>query len=136
MCWRRAQQSIRQAIGNVDDHGSDCGAAMRFSLLSVVERKARRAAAPHANSRRSEAGDTLIEVLIALVVLSLASVALITGFSTTISSSAVHRQLTTSGVVLDALSQQAIAEIQSQQNLFQCPQRSKYQGVAPPLLVS
>jgi type II secretory pathway pseudopilin PulG len=103
---------------------------MRFSLRSVVERKARRAAA-HANSRRSEAGDTLIEVLIALVVLSLASVALITGFSTTISSSAVHRQLTTSGVVLDALSQQAIAEIQSQQNLFQCPQPLNYQALVP-----
>ena len=42
---------------------------------------------------RSEAGDTLIEVLLALIVLSLASVALITAFETDISASAEHRNL-------------------------------------------
>ncbi len=43
--------------------------------------------------RRTEAGDTLIEVLLALIVLSLASVALITAFETNISASAEHRNL-------------------------------------------
>jgi hypothetical protein len=42
---------------------------------------------------RAEAGDTLIEVLLALIVLSLASVALITAFETDISASAEHRNL-------------------------------------------
>ena len=91
---------------------------MRRSLRSVVERMAPRY--PPRYSRHSEAGDTLIEVLMALVVLSLASVALITAFATTISGSAVHRQLTTSGIVLDSVSQNVIAEIQAQQKWFDC----------------
>jgi type II secretory pathway pseudopilin PulG len=41
-----------------------------------------------ADRRRSEAGDTLIEVLLAIVVLGLTSVALLTAFGTIISSSA------------------------------------------------
>lgn len=49
--------------------------------------------AARARDRRSEAGDTLIEVLLALIVLSLASVALITAFETDISASAEHRSL-------------------------------------------
>ena len=42
---------------------------------------------------RSEAGETLIEVLLALIILGLASVALLTAFGTDISASAEHRSL-------------------------------------------
>src|ERR1700722_20619121 len=71
--------------------------------------------------RRGEAGDTLVEVLIALVVLGLASVALIIAFGTSISASADHRQLSASGVALDAISQQVIADMQATPSLFTCP---------------
>jgi hypothetical protein len=44
---------------------------------------------------RSETGETLVEVLLALIILALASVALITAFGTDISASAEHRSLAT-----------------------------------------
>ena len=64
--------------------------------------------------RRSEAGDTLVEVLLSVVVLGMASVALLIAFGTSISASADHRQLSASGIVLDAVSQQVISEIQDE----------------------
>ncbi len=69
-------------------------------------------------STRSEAGDTLIEVLLALVVLALASVALILAFSTSISASADHRRLATANIVLDSTSQELISAIQSNLTYF------------------
>jgi type II secretory pathway pseudopilin PulG len=73
---------------------------------------------------RSEVGDTLIEVLLALVILGLASVALLLAFGTSISSSAEHRSLTTFDTVLRTASEEAISQIQNQQpnSLFgTCP---------------
>jgi type II secretory pathway pseudopilin PulG len=85
-----------------------------------VEKK-RRSSTPECR-RGSEAGDTLLEVLIAIVVLALASLALIVGFGTSISSSAEHRDLATFDSVLATTSQEAISLIQQQQSLFQtCP---------------
>jgi hypothetical protein len=65
-------------------------------------------------------GDTLIEVLLALIVLGLATVALMIAFGTSISASAEHRNLTTVNNILASASQQAIADMQmtAQQNLF------------------
>ena len=77
--------------------------------------------------KSSEAGDTLIEVLLALLVLSLASVALILAFSTSISASAEHRRLVTADLVVGSVSQNAIANIDSQLQLFACYQS----GTAP-----
>ena len=68
-------------------------------------------------TRFSEAGDTLVEVLLAVIVLGLASVALIIAFSTSISASAVHRQLATSDILLSTVSQEAIGVIESNANL-------------------
>jgi hypothetical protein len=95
-----------------------------------VARAGRRSTTPECR-RGSEAGDTLLEVLIAIVVLALASVALIVGFGTSISSSAEHRNLATFDTILAATSQEAISQIQQQQSLFQtCPSNpvSFYQG--------
>jgi len=64
--------------------------------------------------RRSEAGDTLIEVLLAIVVLGLTSVALLTAFGTIISSSAEYRGLATMDTVLRSASQQAISQVGQQ----------------------
>ena len=74
------------------------------------EQFARSSARGH--SRRSEAGETLIEVLLALIVLSLASVAVITAFSTTITATAEHRTLATFNTVLRSSTEQAISQIQ------------------------
>jgi type II secretory pathway pseudopilin PulG len=82
--------------------------------------------------RHSEAGDTLIEVLLAVIVLGLASVALLIAFSTSISASATHRQLATDNTVLATATQVTIANIQSQPNLFSCPANvSTYPGYGP-----
>src|ERR1035438_2679235 len=79
--------------------------------------------------RHSEAGDTLIEVLLALIVLGLASVALLIAFSTSISASATHRILATDDTVLATATQVTIANIQSQPSLFSCPTNlSTYPG--------
>ncbi len=71
--------------------------------------------------RGSESGDTLIEVLIALVVLGLASVALLIAFATSISASSEHRNLATYNSVLTAASQAVISAYQSDPTYFQCP---------------
>jgi type II secretory pathway pseudopilin PulG len=60
----------------------------RRSLRTLVD-----AALARSRRARSEEGDTLIEVLLAIIVLALASVALITAFGTDISASAEHRSL-------------------------------------------
>jgi hypothetical protein len=73
----------------------------------------------------------LVEVLLALIVLGLASVALLIAFSTSISASAEHRQLATSDIALSAVSQQAVASIESQLNLFTtCQTLAYYQNPA------
>jgi prepilin-type N-terminal cleavage/methylation domain-containing protein len=69
---------------------------------------------------RGERGDTLIEVLMALLVLSLCALAIMIAFSTSISASQQHRDLATANIVLASASQQAIAEIQQDANLFGC----------------
>ena len=64
--------------------------------------------------RRSEAGDTLIEVLLALVVLGLASVALLLAFATSISGSGEHRSLTTVDTLLKSFVESATSQIEKQ----------------------
>ncbi len=58
-------------------------------------------------SRRSEAGDTLVEVLLAIVILGISSVAILLAFATTISGSAEHRTLTTADTVLRTAAEQS-----------------------------
>ncbi len=68
--------------------------------------------------RRSESGDTLIEVLLALVVLGMASVAILIALSTTIGASAEHRKLAIYDNVLAVASQQLTSLIQAQPTFF------------------
>jgi hypothetical protein len=49
---------------------------------------------------RTESGETLLEILLALIILSLASVALITAFGTSVNASAEHRRLANFNTVL------------------------------------
>jgi hypothetical protein len=64
---------------------------------------------------RSENGDTLIEVLMALLVLGLAGVALIGAFTTVMGASSEHRTLSTNDVVLKDFAEAATYQIQLQQ---------------------
>jgi type II secretory pathway pseudopilin PulG len=77
-----------------------------------------------ARARRSEAGDTLIEVLLAIVILGLASVALMLAFTTDISSSGEHRSLTTVDILLKSYTESAISQIE--QNYQSCATASTY----------
>jgi hypothetical protein len=97
--------------------------------------RARKDAPRRGRSRYDEAGDTLVEILLALIVLGLASVALLIAFSTSISASATHRKLATSDIVLSAVSQQAIASINSQLLLFQSCQSLAYFQANVPMTV-
>src|ERR1700722_6198691 len=85
----------------------ESGSRARLSLRKRVE--------------RSERGDTMIKVLVAVMVLGLTSVALIVAFSTTLSASAQHRRLTSADIAINDYSQQVIAGIEANQNLFTCP---------------
>ena len=73
--------------------------------------------------RRSEAGDTLVEVLLAIVILGMASVAILLAFATSISGSAEHRTLTTMDTVLRTAAEESISQIQQQSSAQwgQCP---------------
>jgi type II secretory pathway pseudopilin PulG len=66
------------------------------------------------NARHSEAGDTLIEVLIAIVILGMASVALLVSFATSISASSTYRDVATLDTVLRSASEEVITQIQQQ----------------------
>ena len=81
------------------------------------------------DARRSETGDTLIEVLLALVILSIASVALIIAFSSSISASSEHRTITNVTDLLTTISQDATSQMQlaAQSGLFaSCADPSTY----------
>ncbi len=65
-------------------------------------------------SRSSEAGDTLVEVLLAIVILGIASVAILLAFATSISGSAEHRTQTTADTVLRTAAEKSIALVQQQ----------------------
>ena len=71
-------------------------------------------------SRRDDRGDTLVEVLLALVVLALATVALMTAFATSFSASAQHQTLSTVNSALKSLDGQVVSQVQSTQNFLTC----------------
>lgn len=62
----------------------------------------------------SEDGDTLLEVLVAIVVVALAGVALLGAFAVAIGGSATHRSLTTLNTVLQSFAEEATFQIQLQ----------------------
>jgi type II secretory pathway pseudopilin PulG len=64
---------------------------------------------------KADNGDTLIEVLIALLVLGMAGVALISAFTTVIGASSEHRTLSTEDVVLKDFAESVTYQLQLQQ---------------------
>ena len=68
----------------------------------------------HGDRRRSEAGDTLVEILIALAVIGIASTAILLAFATSISGSGAHRNVTTMDTMLRTAAAEVTADIQQQ----------------------
>ncbi|HUD69351.1 MAG TPA: hypothetical protein VMQ40_03835, partial [Acidimicrobiales bacterium] len=92
---------------------------MRKDGSGSGDRSSTRRIAPQRITSRSEHredGDTLLEVLFALLILSIATVALLIAFATSISASATHRSAASIDTVIRTASQQAIAQIQQQTN--------------------
>lgn len=81
--------------------------------------------------RRAEDGDTLIEVLMTLIVMSICVVALIVAFSTGISASVDHRNLSANDTVLRSIEEAAFYQIQQSPNLLykSCAQASDYSTI-------
>ena len=84
---------------------------------------------PSSRDRYSEDGDTLVEVLAALVVLGIAAMALLFGFATSITASAEHRNLASLDSSVRIAANQAIADVQqeagnTENNPFLCPATS------------
>ena len=69
-----------------------------------------------AEGRYDERGDTLIEVLLAIVILGIAGVALLTAFATAITASSEHRHLATLDSSVRGASDQVIAQVQQAGN--------------------
>lgn len=77
---------------------------------------------------RGDDGDTLVEILLALIVLGLSTVALMTAFSTTIAASAEHRSFATFDTVLRSASNEVISQIQGPSDLYKsCAALADYQ---------
>src|ERR1019366_2711762 len=91
-------------------------------------------------SRRGDCGDTLIEVLIALVILSITVVSLLVAFSTAFSSSATHRNLAVTDTVLRSVAEQVYSSFQqtSTPTFVACPTASPtyYNGALSVALVT
>lgn len=66
--------------------------------------------------RRDEVGDTLVEILITILVVSVAGLALMEAFSTTISGSAQHRSLAGNDLILRAAAEYGFSMIEQQAN--------------------
>lgn len=81
--------------------------------------------------RDSEKGDTLIEVLLTLVIISLCVIAFLVAFTTSITASAKHRTFVSLDTVLRTVSENAQSQIELQVNpLFvSCATPSSYQNV-------
>src|SRR5580704_8252040 len=79
---------------------------------------------------RSEAGDTLVELLITMVVLAIASVAILLAFATSISGSSEHRALASADTALRGAYQDATSQIQYAANAHyvSCATASTYQN--------
>jgi type II secretory pathway pseudopilin PulG len=81
--------------------------------------------------RGNEAGDTLIEILITLLIMSVAGVALISAFSTSISATSEYRGLSVSDTVLRSVSEQVIGLFQAGGLYEPCATYLYYESTIP-----
>ena len=92
---------------------------------------------PVGRDEQNETGDTLVEVLVSLLVMSICGLALMLTFTTSITASAEHRNLAALDTVLRSASESALSQIQQQSSaLFtSCASASYYNSnltLSPP----
>lgn len=106
---------------------------MRWPPRPRVERPARADGRPR--SGRGDTGDTLIEILIALVVLALASVSILTAFTTAIWGASDYRTIATVDTVVKTAAEEAITQLQEQSTAqwAQCPGAAQVSFTKPAL---
>ncbi len=80
---------------------------------AIVSARGRNGDFPADEQRSGDAGDTLIEVLIALVVLGIAVVAMLLAFGAALTGSGEHRTLTNIATAQKTVTQQIVAELQN-----------------------
>jgi type II secretory pathway pseudopilin PulG len=83
----------------------------------IITSRLRALTRPTDRDRPRDAGDTLVEIVVALAIISLAAVALLGGFLGSTSASATHRNMTTLDGVLKSFSESARYQIQTQPNI-------------------
>ena len=92
---------------------------------------------PTRTNRFDEAGDTLVEVLIAVLIASMAVIGILGALLTSTSSSISHRNMTTFDAVLKSFAETARNAIETQTSTpYACPAPSPYYQVAGPLIPS
>lgn len=98
------------------------GAVKEARLRSLASRLK----SPRVQGRFNEGGDTLLEVLIALLIVGLTAVVLLTAFTTSITASAEHYNLAGNDAVLRNAADQAFSEIQQTPNPLYMPCATSY----------
>lgn len=79
-------------------------------------------ACPGVRHRPGDAGETLIEILITLVIMSITVVALVGAFSSSIGASSVYRGLSVTDTLVRTISEQVTAQFQQHSNTYlSCP---------------
>lgn len=86
----------------------------------------------HLGQGFDERGDTLLEVLITVLVVSITSIALLLGFSTSISGSAAHRALASNDVAMRTVSQSVYAQVEAQSGANVYDPCAAYYGSSTP----
>ena len=94
---------------------------------AIPARRLGRHAETHCQELDTEAGDTLVEVLIAIVVLGIAAVAMLTAFGTAFTASQEHRNLTSIGNAQKSVTQQIVAQLQNEGLYSSCAPVATYQ---------
>ena len=79
---------------------------------------------------RDDAGDTLVEVLVTLVVVGLAVISMVGAYTTSIHAAADYRNVSTLNTVITDASQNAISEIQQLSNFKPCATPADYNTLA------
>lgn len=86
-------------------------------------------------SRRGDEGETLIELIVALAILSVAAVAILAGLMTSIRASTVHRNEATGGAYVRSFAEAIQNHVDTSGGYAGCAAAvSTYQGVAVPNL--
>lgn len=85
---------------------------------------------PRVTPRRSETGESLVEVLVALSILSIASVAILAGLQLSVQASDIHRKQTTGGAYVRSYAEAIESHLREDGNYVPCAPANAYNVAA------